>query len=143
MAKPKGSERLLTFLNRALARELQVTTQYMWQHVLWSGVKGLAVKGVLRSIAIVEMVHAEVIAERIAYLGGELTTEPAPIFIGKNLKEMIEQDVKDEEEAIKLYKQIIELAGNESDETTQTLFRGILADEEGHHDTFTSILEEM
>ena len=56
---------------------------------------------------------------------------------------MIGQDVKDEEGAIKLYKQVIEVAKSEGDETTYNLFRQILADEEGHHDTFTSLLEEI
>jgi bacterioferritin len=76
----------------------------MWQHVLWKGVKGFAVKDVLKEIAITEMKHSEEIAERIAYLGGIPTTKPAPIFVGENLKEMLEQDKKDEESAIELYK---------------------------------------
>jgi bacterioferritin len=56
---------------------------------------------------------------------------------------MIEQDKKDEEGAIKLYKQVIELARKENDEVTRKLFEGILADEEEHHDTFTGLLEEI
>lgn len=88
------------------------------------------------------MKHAEAIAERLYYLGGIPTTKPEPIFVGKTLKEMIEQDTKDEEGAIKLYKQIIELARSEGDETTNRLFREILQDEEAHHDTFTTLLEE-
>ncbi len=51
------------------------------------------------------MKHAEVIAERLVYLGGKPTTKPAPVFIGESLKEMISQNAKDEENAIKLYKQ--------------------------------------
>jgi bacterioferritin len=56
---------------------------------------------------------------------------------------MIEQDRKDEEGAIQLYKQIVEVARKEGDETTKRLFRQILSDEEEHHDTFTSLLEEI
>ena len=143
MAKAKVSENLINLLNQSIARELQVSIQYMWQHVLWSGVKAFAVKDELKSIAIAEMKHAEAIAERLNYLGGTPTTKPEPIFIGKNLKEMLEQDVRDEEGAITFYKQVIEAARSEGDETTRRLFRQILADEEGHHDTFTSILEEI
>ena len=105
-----ASKELLDLLNKAIARELQVSIQYMWQHVLWRGVKGFAVKDELRSIAITEMKHAEAIAERLAYLGGTPATKPEPIFIGENLKEMIERDKKDEEGAITLYKEIIEVA---------------------------------
>lgn len=115
----------------------------MWQHVLWKGVKGFAVKDELKNIAIVEMKHAEDIAERLAYLGGIPTTKPEPIFVGETLKEMIEQDKKDEEGAIQLYKQIIEVTKKEGDETTRRLFRQILSDEEEHHDTFTGLLEEI
>lgn len=140
---PKASEKLLNLLNDSIARELQVAIQYMWQHVQWSGVKGFAVQGELKSIAIAEMKHAEAIAERLFYLGGIPTTKPTPIFVGKNLKEMIEQDTKDEEGAIKLYKQVVELARSEGDETTNRLFREILQQEEDHHDTFTSLLEEI
>ena len=56
---------------------------------------------------------------------------------------MISQDVKDEENAIKLYRKIIEIAEKEGDVTTARIFREILRDEEEHHDTFTSLLEEM
>ncbi|MEM2122013.1 MAG: ferritin-like domain-containing protein [Candidatus Bathyarchaeia archaeon] len=138
-----ASKELLELLNKAIARELQVSIQYMWQHVLWRGVKGFAVKDELKSIAITEMKHAEKIAERLAYLGGTPTTEPSPIFVGGTLKEMIEQDKKDEEGAITLYKQIIEASQKEKDVITAEIFRGILKDEEEHHDTFTSLLEEI
>jgi bacterioferritin len=131
----------LDLLNTAVARELQVSIQYMWQHVLWSGVKGFAVKDELKSIAITEMKHAEAIAERLAYLGGVPTTKPDPIFVGETLREMLQRDKKDEEGAIELYKKIVEAARKEGDETTKRLFRQILADEEEHHDTFTGLLE--
>lgn len=89
------------------------------------------------------MKHAESIAERLFYLGGIPTTKPVPINVGKTLKEMIAQDVKDEKNAISMYKGIIELARKESDETTAFLFMEILKDEEDHHDTFTTLLEQV
>jgi bacterioferritin len=115
----------------------------MWQHVLWSGPKAFAVKDEFKTIAVAEMKHAEAIAERLAYLGGVPTTKPEPIFVGKDLAEMLQQDKKDEEGAITLYKQIIDLAQQEKDITTARLFEDILEDEEEHHDTFSSLLEGM
>lgn len=138
-----ASEQLLEALNKGIAREIQVAIQYMWQHVLWSGVQGFAVKDELKNIAIAEMKHAESFAERLVYLGGKPTTKPDPIFVGNNLKEMIEQDIKDEEVAIDLYKDAVKIAQNEGDITTEELFRDILEDEEDHHDTFSSLLEGM
>lgn len=139
----KTSPALLDLLNKSIAREIQVVVQYMWQHVQWSGVKGFAVHSELKSIAIAEMKHAEAIAERLYYLGGIPTTKPDPIFVGTTLKEMIARDVKDEETAIILYKKIVELARKEGDDTTNRLFRQILQDEEDHHDTFSTLLEDL
>jgi bacterioferritin len=137
------SKKLLGLLNDAIARELQVAIQYMWQHVQWSGVKGFAVHDELKKIAIVEMKHAEKIAERIFYLGEIPTTKPSPIFVGKALKDMIKQDIKDELNAIKMYKEIVEVATEEKDVTTAFIFKEILEDEEEHHDTFTTLMEDL
>jgi len=138
-----ASKELLDLLNKGIAREMQVSIQYMWQHVLWRGVQGFAVKDELKNFAITEMKHAEEIAERLAYLGGTPTTKPEPVFVGGSLKEMLERDKKDEEGAIELYKTIVNAAMKEGDMTTARLFRKILADEEEHHDTFTGLLEGM
>ncbi len=143
MSATKVSKDLLEMLNKAISREIQVSIQYMWQHVEWIGVKGFSVQDEFKSIAVTEMKHAESIAERLFYLGETPTTKPDPINVGKNLREMITQDVKDELNAIKMYKQIIEMARKEKDETTMFLFQNILKDEEDHHDTFTTLLEQI
>ena len=143
MPSKKASKELLDMLNMAIAREIQVAVQYMWQHVQWGGVKGYATKDAFKTIAIEEMKHAETIAERLYYLGGTPTTKPTPIVVGDNLKARIEQDIKDEQGAIELYTKIIELARKEGDEVTNLMFRHILEDEEGHHDTFTTLYEEV
>ena len=137
------SKKLLDILNEAIAREMQVAIQYMWQHVQWSGVRGFAVQEELKKIAITEMKHAETIAERLFYLGGIPTTKPNPIFVKKTLKEMVAQDIKDEKNAIDLYKTIIDMAQKEGDTTTAFIFKQILEDEEDHHDTFTTLIEDL
>ena len=137
-----ASKKLIELLNRGIARELQVSIQYMWQHVLAKGVESAAVEDIFREIAITEMKHAEEIAERLAYLGGTPTLKPDSIFVGESLKEMLQTDVKAEEEAIALYKQTIKVADEEGDITTRRLFEEILGAEEEHHDTFTKLLEK-
>ena len=139
----KVSDKLKEMLNNAIAREVQVSIQYMWQHVQVVGVKGVAVQDKFQQVAIVEMKHAEKIAERLWYLEGRPTTKPAPIKVGENLKEFLELDVKAEVEAIEMYKGIIELAQKEGDVTTAFMFKEILEDEEEHHDLFTTMLEEV
>ena len=139
----KVSEELKTMLNKAIAREIQVSVQYMWQHIQVVGVKGVAVQDKFKQTAIAEMKHAEKIAERLWYLGGTPTTKPDPILVGGSLKEFLENDTKAEEEAITMYKAIIGMAQKEGDVTTAFIFKEILEDEEEHHDLFTTMLEEV
>jgi bacterioferritin len=139
----KVSENLRKMLNDAIAKEIAVSIQYMWQHVQVIGVKAVAVQNQFKQTAITEMKHAESIAERLWYLEGTPTTQPASIKVGENLKEFLELDAKAEEETIVFYKKIIEQAQKESDVTTAFKFKEILEDEEEHHDLFTTMLEEV
>ena len=134
-----ASEKLKDLMNQGLANELQVSIQYMWQHVQWMGVEHYSVSSEFKSIAITEMKHAEMIAERLFYLGGMPTTKPAPIEVGGELWEMVDNDIAAEESGIKLYKQIMQVANEEGDPTTRVIFEKILKDEEEHHDFFTSL----
>lgn len=161
MKNDAASTELLNLLNQAIARELQVCIQYMLQHAVGAG-QGSAVSGrtpsaeqskfvashasvwlpgsSLKKIAITEMRHCEAIAERVTLLGGEPTTQPDAVTIGKATKEMLENDREQERGAIELYRRIIDLAGKEHDDVTMSLFQRILSDEEKHHRTFSDLL---
>ena len=132
---------LKEMLNKAIAMELQVSIQYLWQHVTARGINSESVGKVFKEIAITEMKHAEAIADRLDYLGGRLTTKPDPIEVGEFTRDMLSLDKKNEEAAIDLYKKIIQKAGDEGDVTTRTLFEGILRAEEDHHNAFSTLLE--
>lgn len=138
-----AEKELLKLLDDAVARELQVAIQYMWQHVRASGYQSPPIADALKKAAITEMKHAEAIAERMAYLGGEATTKPAPITVGKTLKEMLKLDIKAEAEAIALYKKIIDAATKAKDPTTRRLAESILEDEEKHDDLFRNLIEGL
>jgi bacterioferritin len=138
-----ASQKLLDFLNKGIARELQVSIQYMWQHVQVTGADGALVEGIFRKTAIAEMKHAERLAERLDYLNGVSTTKPDPIFVGGSLIEMLKQNEQDEEKAITLYKQAIQVASGEGDYTTRRLLEEILAEEEDHINTFGRLLVGM
>jgi len=137
-----ASAKLLDMLNQAIARELQVSIQYMWQHVQWKGVEHYAVTEELKKTAIAEMKHAEKIAERLWYLGGKPTTKPSVINVGDKLVEMLNFDVKAELEAITMYKEIMDIAQKEGDVATREIFEEIEEEEEQHHDFFSSLLEK-
>lgn len=136
----KASPALTEMMNKAIAREIQVSVQYMWQHVMAKGLESAEIADVFEDVAITEMKHAEKIAERLFYFDIVPTTKPSPIHVGGTITQMLEADAKAEEEAIDLYKEIIKQATQEGDSTTRLLFEQILAEEEDHHDKFTTLL---
>src|SRR5512143_4286597 len=98
----KASSTLTDMLQQAVAREIQVSVQYMWQHVMAKGLESAEIADVFEEVEIAEMKHAEKIAERLWYFDVTPTTKPDPIKMGGSMKEMLEADAKAEEEAIVL-----------------------------------------
>ena len=138
-----ASKKLLELLNKGIARELRVSIQYMWQHVLAKGIEGAIVENLFREISIAEMKHAEDLAERLVFLDGVPTTSHEPVHIGHTLDDMLKENVQAEEEAIRLYKEAIQVASKEGDFTTRRLLEEILSQEEEHLDTFSKLLVGM
>jgi bacterioferritin len=91
-----------------------------------------AVGKFLREFAIQEMKHAGAIMERIYYLGGETTTISDKPSIGDSLSAFAKNGAKAEEEALTMYRAIIEAAGKIGDWETRELFEKIYGDEEKH-----------
>jgi len=142
----KASPELAALMNKAIASEIQASMQYLWQHILWSGIDGHSTKDQFKELSDEERGHAEEIADRLYYLSGipqkGLKASMAPVEIGDDLAARLELDKEAEQTAIDLYNQIIELCIEEDDKTTEWLFREILSDEEKHHDIITTLLEE-
>jgi len=136
------SEKIIQALNDDLALELGAITQYMWHHVMATGMESPEIKNIFRAISIVEMKHAEMFAERLNYLGGTPITKPAPIIMGGDLTKMMEDDLGGERNAIRQYKEHIKLAEEEGDPVTRRMLEEIVAEEEEHDDTWSSILEK-
>jgi len=136
----------VSLLNKAVSRELQVSVQYMLQHtkmeklirkvipenILLDKTTYEAMGKFLREFAIQEMKHAAAIMERIYYLGGEATTKSDKPIVGNTLSEFAKNGAKAEEEALVLYRKIIEAAGKNGDWETRELFEKIYAEEEAH-----------
>ena len=92
----KASSTLTDMMQQAIAREIQVSVQYMWQHIMAKGLESAEIADVFEEVAISEMKHAEKISERIFYFDIIPTTKPDPIKVGGTLKEMLEHDEKAE-----------------------------------------------
>lgn len=135
------SQELIEMLQGALERELTVSIQYMWHHVMGKGIASPAVRDILKKISIVEMEHAETIAERLDYFGETPTTKVKQIVLAKSLDDMLKADLAAEREAISFYKQIVEKADAEKDYVTRNLFEDILAAEEDHEAQFAALLK--
>jgi bacterioferritin len=132
---------LIDTLNMLRARELAVTIQYMRHHYQVTGADGLAMQGEFKEVAITEMKHAEKLAERIDFLGGDPTTIPDAIGKdAKSLKDMAAMDLASENDAVRLYRDAVKQADAAGDVTTRRLLEGILGDEEGHVNTFQTML---
>ncbi len=81
----KASNALTDMMQKAVAREIQVSVQYMWQHVMAKGLESAEIAGSFEEVAVVEMKHAEKIAERLFYFDVVPTTKPAPIVMVSTL----------------------------------------------------------
>lgn len=140
----------IDLLNGAVAREIQVSIQYFLQHakmeklirrtipenILLEKTTYEAVGKILKDISIIEMKHAAQIMERIYYLGGHATTKYGKVTVGGSISEFARLDVTAEEEALTLYRKIIETAGVLGDWKTREMFENIYQEEEAHLFTF-------
>ncbi len=151
----KVTDEYLALLNRATARELQVSAQYMLQHTKMEKLRRKVIKEnylleettydefgeILKDLAKEEMKHLAQIMARIYLLGGEATTKPDRVTIGNSLREFAELDLKAEEEALELYRKLIEAAKDIGDRETWVLFTKIYSDEEEHFLKFQDYVE--
>ena len=136
----------LELLNKAVAREIQVSAQYMLQHSKMEKLLRKVIKEnylldtttyeefgkILKDFAINEMKHLALIMERIYILGGEATTKPDKVVVGNSIKEFAQIGVKAEEEALEMYRKVIEVAKENGDRKTWRMFTEIYDDEEEH-----------
>ena len=136
----------IDLLNQAVEREFKVSIQYFLQHakmekllrrtlpenILLDKTTYDAVGKLLHEISITEMKHAADIMERIYLLGGEATTKASKPEIGNSISEFANLDMKAEEEALTLYRQIIRKTREMEDWETRKLFQKIYRDELEH-----------
>lgn len=70
------------------------------------------------------------LGERLFFFENVPATQLAPLHVGVSLKEMIDLDLKAENDVISKYKEIVKTAAEEGDGDTQSLCEKILAEEE-------------
>ena len=143
----KGDAKVIEFLNQALKNELTAINQYFLHSRMlkdW-GVSKLGEYEYKESIE--EMNHADWLIERILFLGGLPNLQDlGKLRIGENVKEILECDMKLEEDAIPLLRDAMEHCEKVRDYVSRDLFGKILHNEEEHVDyieTQFDLIERM
>ena len=138
--KEQTRQNVIDVLNKARAMELLAITQYMNQHYNLDDMDYGELAGKVKLIAIDEMRHAEMFAERIKELGGEPVTEPAgKVTRGQQIEGIFPFDADLEEDTVASYNQFLMVCRENEDSISMKLFEAIIDEEQIHFNYFDNI----
>ncbi len=140
MNKAKSIE----LLNIAVADELQAVHQYMYFHFHLDD-QGLGPLSIMfKRIAIEEMGHVELLAERILFLKGDVNMQAAgPIETITDPQEMLAKAAQMEEGRAKDYNAAALECSANADSVSKQMFEQLVQDEERHFDIFEKQLDNI
>ena len=133
---------VIDLLNQVLRNELTAINQYFLHAKMFEdwGMKRLA--ELERAESIDEMKHADVLMERILFLEGlPWMQDLGKLYIGQQVPEMLECDLKLEMEALPILREAIAHCEKTGDFVSRQLFREILSSEEEHVDWIETQLD--
>jgi len=134
MASMRGHDKVIEQLNRALREELTAINQYFLHAEVAESQGYDKFSRELKKQSIGEMKHAEKVIERILFLEGSPNMEPLALAVGTTVREMIQNDLKLELNAVAMYNEAVRVAFDNHDNGSRDLFVGLLKDEEEHVD---------
>ncbi len=138
------SQKVIDLLNKARSRELTAINQYMAQHYELEDSDFGKVASKFKETAIVEMKHAEKLAERILFLKGEPTSKPDGVpKKGQKIAEMLNTNMGLEASAMKMYNEAAVVCASEKDQISKELFEELLKDEEDHFNYFENVKDHI
>ncbi len=134
-------------LNAALATEIMCVLRYRHHQIIAKGINASQVAAEFQEHAEDEHEHMMWLAERISQLGGNPDFNPVTVAqrtatefgTGRDLDQMIEEDLVAERIAIMFYRKLIDWFGAK-DSTTRCLLEKILKEEEDHADELSNFL---
>ena len=143
-AREERKKKVVEVLNKARAMELQAIHQYMNQHYNLGDMDYGQLAGKVKLIAIDEMRHAELFADRIKELDGEPTAEPAGgVEKGQAVETIFQFDADREDETIDLYNQFLLECRENGDSTSMKLIEAIIDEEQLHFNYFDDISDHI
>ena len=131
----RGDTKVIEFLNLAIKNELTAINQYFLHSRMYGnwGLKKLEKHEYMESID--EMKHADKLIKRVFFLEGLPNLQDmGKLYIGEDVKEILECDLKLEREAHPLYRDAIAHAESVRDYVTRDLLVEIQESEEEHID---------
>lgn len=138
----KGERKIIEHLNAVLKNELTAINQYFLHSRMYGdwGLSKLEEKEHEESID--EMKHADQLIQRILFLEGlPNLQELGKLYVGEKPKEMIECDLRLEQEALPVLRDAIADAESVNDYVSRDLFEDILESEEEHVDWLETQLD--
>jgi bacterioferritin len=139
----RGNEQVIAQLNLALREELTAINQYFLHAEMAHNWGYHRFGDYIKKQSIDEMKHAEKLIERILFLDAAPKMEYMELSVGANLRAQIESDYKLEEKAVKMYNDAIRVSREQGDDTSASLFRELLQDEEEHLDWLEAQLHQI
>jgi bacterioferritin len=131
---------LIDALNEDLAGELQAVIMYLSYAAAVSGPHRPALRAFFQAEIPEETMHAQFLADKVASLGGTPSTTPRPVPAASTPKQMLENVLKAEEQAIVDYKKRAEQAAEYGDKGLSTHLESIVEEETGHYEETWKIL---
>jgi len=127
----------IQLLNAAVADELQAVHQYMYFHFHLDDQGFQPLSLLLKQIAIQEMGHVEVLAERILFLKGDVEMVPAgPVEKITDPEAILIKAMAMEEDGVQTYNQAALTCSANADAASKQIFEQLVQDEERHFDLF-------
>ena len=133
-------QKLIDGLNQDLQGEFQAIIMYRLYASLVQGPYRQELRAFFANEIPEEMAHAQILADKIAALGGTPASTPAPVKVVKEPKAMLETALQAELEAIERYLVRRKQAEEAGEFGLAVQFDSIISDETNHRDELRQIL---